>query len=142
MDEAKEADHPTRPHRDDLEPAEYQRRIRAYVQTPEYKAADRERRVAVVLSKAHDAAVLRASRRLLARRAGGKRPPLRLPQPRIVPGGHVPQWWIDTINTTYAGIWRAIPSPGPELRLGGPDEPLVQEVAKLARLLQAPALHH
>ncbi|MFP3989515.1 hypothetical protein U9R90_18950 [Streptomyces sp. E11-3] len=44
---------------------------------------------------------------------------------------------MNTINTTYAGIWRVIPSPGPELRLGSPEDPLVQEVAKQARLLQA-----
>lgn len=44
---------------------------------------------------------------------------------------------MSVINATYAGIWRAIPSPGPELRLGSPDDPLVQEVARQARLLQA-----
>ncbi|MBZ9638089.1 hypothetical protein [Streptomyces sp. PSKA30] len=137
VDEAKSAGSGQRPNRNDLAPAEYQRQLRAYVQTPQYKAADRELRVAVALSKAHDAALLRSARKLLARRAGGKWPPRRLPQPRILPGGHVPQWWINTINTTYAGIWRAIPSPGPELRFGGPDDPLVQEVAKQARLLQA-----
>lgn len=137
VDEAKRAESPTRPKRDDFEPAEYQRRLHAYVRTPEYKAADRELRASVALSKAHDAALLRAAHQLLARRATGERPPRRLPQPRILPGSHVPQWWIETINTTYAGIWRAIPSPGPELQLGGPDDPLVQEVAKQARLLQA-----
>ncbi|MFI6663315.1 hypothetical protein ACIBL8_48580 [Streptomyces sp. NPDC050523] len=107
------------------------------MQTPEYKASDRELRVAVAGSKAQDAALLRAAHKLLARRADGKRPPRRLPQPRIRPGGHVPQWWINAINSTYAGIWRAIPSTGIELRLGGPDDPLVQEIAKHARLLQA-----
>ncbi|MGP4012520.1 hypothetical protein [Streptomyces sp. 4N124] len=107
------------------------------MQTPEYEASDRELRVAAVLSKAHDAALLRTAHRLLARRGGGKRSPLHLPQPRILPGGHVPQWWINAINTTYAGIWRAIPSPGPELRLGAPDDPLAHEVAQQARLLQA-----
>ncbi|WP_246113590.1 hypothetical protein [Streptomyces montanus] len=137
MEEAKKTGSPTRPNSDDLEPAEYRRQLRAYVQTPQYKAAAHQLRVAVALSKAHDAALLRSASKLLARRAGGKRPPHRLPQPRILPGGHVPQWWIDTINTTYAGIWRAIPTPGPELRLGSPDDPLVQEVAKQARLLQA-----
>jgi len=50
---------------------------------------------------------------------------------------HVIGLWINAINTTYAGIWRAIPSTGPDLRLGGPDDPLVQEIAKQARLLQA-----
>ncbi|MFC5220025.1 hypothetical protein [Streptomyces coerulescens] len=142
MDEAKSSDSATRPKRDDFEPAEYQRQVRAYVQTPEYKAADRELRVAVALSKAHDAALLRAAHQLLNRRAGGKRPPRRLPQPRILPGSNVPQWWIETINTTYAGIWRAIPAPGPELRLGGPDDALVHEVAKQARLLQASRVGH
>ncbi|MGW2891876.1 hypothetical protein ACWDDN_42540 [Streptomyces griseoruber] len=136
MDETKSAGS-SLPNRDDLAPAEYQRQLHAYVQTSEYKASDHELRVAVVLSKAHDAALLRAARKLLARRADGKRPPRRLPRPRILPGGHVPQWWMNTINTTYAGIWRAIPSPGAEFRLGGPDDPLVQEVAKQARLLQA-----
>ena len=136
VDEAKSAGS-GRPNRDDLTPAEYQRQLHAYVQTPEYKASDRELRVAVALSKAHDAALLRAAHKLLARRADGNRPPGRLPQPRILPGGPVPQWWINAVNTTYASIWRAIPSTGPELRLGGPDDPLVQEVAKQARLLQA-----
>jgi hypothetical protein len=137
VSEAKRTENPARPKRDDYEPAEYQRRLREYVQTPEYKAAEREVRGAVALSKAHDAALLRTAHQLLARRAGGSRPPRRLPQPRILPGSYVPQWWIEAINTTYAGIWRAIPSPGPELRLGGPDDPLVQDVAKQARLLQA-----
>ncbi len=127
----------SRPNRDDVTPAEYQRQLHAYVQTPEYRASDRELRIAVALSKAHDAALLRAAHKLPARRAGGNRPPLRLPRPRILPGGHVPQWWMNAINTTYAGIWRAIPSPGPELQLGSPDDPLVQEVARQARLLQA-----
>ncbi|TQJ37758.1 hypothetical protein FBY34_7909 [Streptomyces sp. SLBN-115] len=126
-----------RPNRDDLPPAEYQRQLHAYVQTPEYRASDRELRIAVALSKAHDAALLRAAHALPARRAEGNRPPLRLQHPRILPGGHVPQWWMNAINTTYAGIWRAIPSPGPELRLGSPDDLLVQEVARQARLLQA-----
>lgn len=136
VDEAKSAGS-GRPNWNDLASDEYQRQLHAYVQTPEYKASDRELRVAVVLSKAHDAALLRAAHKLLARCADGNRPPRRLPQPRILPGGHVPQWWINTINTTYAGIWRAIPSAGPELGLGGPDDPLVQEIAKQARLLQA-----
>lgn len=65
VDEAKGA-RSNRPNRDDLAPAEYQRQLHAYVQTPEYKAADRELRVAVALSKAHDAALLRAARKLLA----------------------------------------------------------------------------
>jgi hypothetical protein len=91
----------------------------------------------VALSKAHDAALLPSARKLLARYANGQRPPRRLPPPRILPGGYVPQWWINSVNATYAGIWRAIPSTGPELGLGGPDNPLVQEVAKQARLLQA-----
>lgn len=82
-----------RPNRDDLMPAEYQRQLHTYVQTPEYRASDREVRVAVALSTAH--------------------------------------------NTTYAGISRAFPSPGPKLRLGSPDDLLVQEVARQARLLQA-----
>ncbi|WP_369244487.1 hypothetical protein [Streptomyces sp. R41] len=90
--------------------------------------------------KAHDAALLRSARRLLARRAEGKRPPRRLPQPRVLPGGYVPEWWMSSINSSYAGIWRAIPSPGPELRIGSPDDLLVQEVAKQARLLQASLL--
>lgn len=128
---------PTRPSSKDLEPAEYQRRLRAYVQTPEYKASNRELKIAVALSKAHDAALLRAALKLLARRADGRQPPLRLPQPRILPGGYVPQWWISAINTTYAGIWRAVPAPGPELQIGGPDDPLVHEVAKQTRLLLA-----
>ncbi|MER6076564.1 hypothetical protein ABT187_49505, partial [Streptomyces sp. NPDC001817] len=115
----------------------YQRQLHAYVQTPQYKATDRELRVAVALSKAHDAALLCAARKLLTRRTDGKLPPRRLPQPRILPGGYVPQWWMNSINATDAGIWRAIPPTGPELRLGDPDDPLVQEVAKQARLLQA-----
>ncbi|MEU3788026.1 hypothetical protein [Streptomyces sp900129855] len=137
VDEAKKHESPTRPKRDAFEPAEYQRRLHAYVQTPEYKAADRELRVAVALSKAHDAGVLCAAGKLLARSSRGDRPPRRLPQPRILPVGYTPQWWIDTINRTYGGIWRAVPAPGPELRLGSPDDPLVQEVAEQARLLQA-----
>ncbi|MGW0950016.1 hypothetical protein ACWD4O_46900 [Streptomyces sp. NPDC002623] len=68
MDKAKSAGS-SRPNRDDLAPAEYQRRLHAYVQTPEYKASDRELRGAVVLSKAHDAALLRAAHELLARRS-------------------------------------------------------------------------
>ncbi|MGW4517311.1 hypothetical protein ACWEO4_36260 [Streptomyces sp. NPDC004393] len=44
---------------------------------------------------------------------------------------------MNSINATDAGIWRAIPPTGLELRLGDPDDPLVQEVAKQARLLQA-----
>ncbi|MCX4993478.1 hypothetical protein [Streptomyces sp. NBC_00568] len=135
--EAKKASARQGPNSADLEPAEYRRQQRAYVQTPEYQAADRELLAAVVLSKAHDAALLRSARKLLARRADGRRPPRRLPQLRILPGGHVPQWWMNTLNTTYAGIWRAIPTPGPELRLGSPDDPLIQEVAAQARLLQA-----
>ncbi|GHB74464.1 hypothetical protein GCM10010377_76150 [Streptomyces viridiviolaceus] len=137
VEDAKEAAFAQSPHRDDFEPAEYERRRRAYVQTPQYKAASREIRVAVALSKAHDGALLRAAGTILTRRAGGKRAPRHLPRPRIVPGRYVPQWWMNTINATYAGIWRAIPSPGPELRLESPDDPLVQEVAKQARLLQA-----
>ncbi|MGW7825152.1 hypothetical protein ACWGLF_45900 [Streptomyces puniciscabiei] len=140
VDQAKRSESPTRPKREDFEPAEFQRRLHAYVQTPEYRAADRELRVAVALSKAHDAALLRAAHQLLSRRASGKPPLRRLPQPRILPGGHVPQWWLEAINTTSAGIWRAIPPTGPELRLGGPDDRLVQEVAKQARLLQASRL--
>ncbi|MEU2587279.1 hypothetical protein ABZ612_31035 [Streptomyces avermitilis] len=120
-----------------LERAEYQRRLRAYVQTPEHKAASHAISVAVALMKAHDAALLRLAHILLARRANGQRPPRRLPQSLVLPGGYAPQWWISSINSTYAGIWRAIPSPGPELRLGSPDNPLVQEVAKQARRLQA-----
>ncbi|MGW1616149.1 hypothetical protein ACWCQZ_43205 [Streptomyces sp. NPDC002285] len=141
VDEAKSAGS-GRPNRDDLAPAEYRRQLHAYVQTPEYKAADRALRVAVALSKAHDAALLRAAHQLLARRAGGKRPSRRMPQPRILPGSNVPQWWIEAINTTDAGIWRAIPSPGPELRLSGPDDALAHEVAKQARLLQASRMGH
>lgn len=137
VDEAKNYESTNRPKRDDFEPAEYQRRVHLYVHTPEYQAVDRELRVAVALSKAHDAALLRAAGKLLARSSRGSRPPRRLPQPRILPGGHAPQWWIDTINRTYGGIWRAIPAPGPELRLGGPDDPLVQEIAEQARKLQA-----
>ncbi|MFH9968542.1 hypothetical protein ACH4PR_45850 [Streptomyces mirabilis] len=121
----------------DLELAEYQRLRRAYVQTPGYKAASCEIEVAVVLMKVHDAALLRSARMLLARRADGKQPPRRLPKPRRLPGGRVPDWWMSSINTSYASIWQAIPAPGPELRLGGPGDPLVQEVAKQARLLQA-----
>ncbi|AKJ15681.1 hypothetical protein ABB07_38170 [Streptomyces incarnatus] len=137
MEEAKSAGRGQRPNWNDLAPAEYQRQLQAYVQTPQYKAADRELRVAVALSKAHDAALLRSAHRLLARYAAGRQVPRRLPQPRILPGGYVPQWWMNTINATYAGMWRAIPSTGPELQLGGPDDPMVQEVAKQARLLQA-----
>ncbi|MFF0000928.1 hypothetical protein [Streptomyces avermitilis] len=120
-----------------LERAEYQRRLRAYVPTPEYKAAGHAIRVAVALMKAHDAALLRSAQTLLARRANGQRPPRRLPRPLVLPRGYAPRWWVSSINSTYAGIWRAIPSPGPELRLGSPGDPLVQEVAKQARLLQA-----
>jgi hypothetical protein len=120
-----------------LGPAEYQRQLGAYVQTPEYKVAARELRVAVALMKAHDAALLRSARTLLVRRAQGKRPPRRLQRPHVLPGNYVPDWWMSSINSSYAGIWRAIPSPGPELLLGSPDDPLVQEVAKQARLLQA-----
>ncbi|GAA5707336.1 hypothetical protein AQJ43_29450 [Streptomyces avermitilis] len=120
-----------------LERAEYQRRLRAHVQTPEHKAAAHAISVAVALMKAHDAALLRSAHTLLARRANGQRLPRRLPRPLVLPGGYAPQWWISSIDSTYAGIWRAIPSPGPELRLGSPNDPLVQEVAKQARLLQA-----
>ncbi|WP_128382509.1 hypothetical protein [Streptomyces cavernae] len=137
VEEAKSAGSGQRPNRNDLAPAEYQRQLHAYLQTPQYKAADRELRVAVALSKAHAAALLRSARKVLARYADGKQAPRHLPQPRILPGGHVPQWWMNTVNATYAGIWRAIPSAGPELRLGSPDDSLVQEVAKQARLLQA-----
>lgn len=137
VEEAKATASRQGPSRTDLEPAEYQRLRRAYVRTPEYKAASREIEVAVVLMKVHDAALLRSARTLLARRADGKQPPRRLPKPRRLPGGRVPDWWMSSINTSYAGIWRAIPAPGPELRLGGPGDPLAQEVAKQARLLQA-----
>ncbi|MET7729005.1 hypothetical protein [Streptomyces mirabilis] len=137
VDESKATASRQRPSSTDLEPAAHQRQLRAYVQTPEYKAASREITVAVVLMKVHDAALLRSARTLLARRADDKRPPLRLPKPHLLPGGRVPDWWMSTINASYAGIWRAIPAPGPELRLGGPNDPLVQEVAKQARLLQA-----
>lgn len=36
----------------------------------------------------------------------------------------MPRWWVNTVNATYPGIRRAIPPPGPDLRLGGPDDPL------------------
>lgn len=120
-----------------LEPAEYQPQVRAYVHSRESKAADRAITAAVAVMKARDAALLRSARILLTRRADERRPPRRLPQPYVLPGGYTPQWWINAITTSYAGIWRAIPATGPELRLGGPDDPLVQHVAKQARLLQA-----
>ncbi|MFI6494295.1 hypothetical protein [Streptomyces sp. NPDC050564] len=135
--EAKTAASRRSPSRAGLEPAEYQRQLRAYVQTREYKAADHAIRVAVAVMKAQDAVLLCSARRLLVRRADGRRPPRRLPQARVLPGGYVPEWWMSGINASYAGIWWAIPSPGPELRLGSADDPLVQEVAKQARLLQA-----
>jgi hypothetical protein len=123
VEEAKATSSPQGPSRTDLEPAEYQRLRRAYVRTSEYKAASREIEVAVVLMKVHDAALLRSARTLLARRADGKQPTRRLPKPCRLPGARVPDWWMSSINTSYAGIWRAIPAPGPELRLGGPGDP-------------------
>ncbi|MFE5142378.1 hypothetical protein ACFRDV_32780 [Streptomyces fagopyri] len=91
----------------------------------------------MAMSKAHDAALLRAAGRLLVRRADGRQPPRRLPRPHVVPGPYVPEWWMSGVNSTYAGIWWALPAAGPELRLGSPDDPFVQDVARHARLLQA-----
>ena len=95
---------------------------------------------AVALSKAHDAALLRSAALALRRCAVGRRPPRWLPRARVLPGEAAPAWWRERINRSYAGIWRAIPEPGPELRVGPSDSDLVQDVARCAQQLQASQL--
>ncbi|MFD8316158.1 hypothetical protein [Kitasatospora purpeofusca] len=90
----------------------------------------------VALSRARDAALLRAAGSALRRRAAGRSAPLWLSPSRVLPGEAAPRWWRQVVTQTDAGIWRAIPQPGPETALGQLDDPLVQEVAKGARLLQ------
>lgn len=97
---------------------------------------------AVALSKAHDAALLKAAGMVLRRRADGRVAPRRLPRPRVLPGEATPRWWIDSVNNSAAGIWRVIPAPGPESALGPADDLLVQNVAQQARRLQARLTGH
>lgn len=124
------------------EKAEYQHQLSVYVHTKTYLDVQAEVFAAVALSKARDAAVLRAASLALQRRAADSRPPRSLPKAFVLPGEATPQWWMNLINKTDAGIWRSIPRPGAELRIGSPDNPLVQDVAQQARLLQASLTGH
>ncbi|MFJ2864996.1 hypothetical protein [Kitasatospora sp. NPDC087314] len=97
----------------------------------------------VALSRARDAALLKAARFALCRRAAGRPAPLWLPHGRVLPGAATPRWWREAATRDDAGIWRVIPLPGPERLVGLPeDDPLVLAVAEQARLLQASLLGH
>ncbi|MFD9687309.1 hypothetical protein ACFWXO_16310 [Kitasatospora sp. NPDC059088] len=99
---------------------------------------------AVALSRARDAALLKAARFALRRRAAGRPAPLRLPHGRVLPGAAAPRWWRNAaVFRDDAGIWRVIPLPGPERLVGLPeDDPLVLDVAEQTRLLHASLLGH
>ncbi|MGF1427102.1 hypothetical protein [Kitasatospora sp. LaBMicrA B282] len=98
-------------------------------------------REAVAVSRAADRSVLSAARQLLHRRAAG-RSPGRLPRIWQAPGPRTPAWWVALAVGEEWGIWRALPVPGPELRIAGASDPLVQDVAHQARLLQASLTGH
>ncbi|MEU3562850.1 hypothetical protein [Kitasatospora sp. NPDC006786] len=99
---------------------------------------------AVALSRARDAALLKAARFALRRRAAGRPAPLWLPHGRLLPGAAAPRWWRSAaVFRDDAGIWRLIPLAGPESLVGLPeDDPLVLDVAEQARLLRASLLGH
>lgn len=124
------------------DPGAYRRQAEIHVHSNAFAQAQGALLGAVALSKAHDAALLKASGMLLRRRADGRPAPRRLPQPRVLPGGATPKWWIDSVNNSAAGIWRVIPLPGPESMLGPRDDLLVQDVAQQARRLQASLTGH
>ncbi|MFF1785555.1 hypothetical protein ACFVX9_03745 [Kitasatospora sp. NPDC058243] len=98
----------------------------------------------VALSRARDAALLKAARFALRRRAAGRPAPLWLPHGRVLPGAATPRRWRSAaVFRDDAGIWRVIPQPGPERLVGLPeDDTLVLEVAEQARLLRASLLGH
>jgi hypothetical protein len=96
----------------------------------------------VALSRARDAALLKAAGSALRRRAAGRPAPLWLPPSWVLPGEAAPRWWRELVTQRDAGIWLAIPQPGPETALGQLDDPLIQDVAKGARLLQTSLVGH
>ncbi|MEV4505468.1 hypothetical protein [Streptomyces klenkii] len=124
------------------DPAAYRRQVEIHVRSGGFAQAQRALLGAVALSKAHDAALLKAAGLVLRRRADGRPAPRRLPSPRVLPGEATPKWWIDSVNNSAAGIWRVIPEPGPESMLGARDDLLVQDVAQQARRLQASLTGH
>lgn len=117
----------------------------AHERVQELKAAgtaDEPLLAAIAISKTYDAALLRAASVALHRRADGLHAPRWLPRPRLLPGGAAPRWWREAVNRSAAGIWKAIPQPGPERRLGPPDSPLVRNVTRCAQDLQASLRGH
>ncbi len=88
---------------------------------------------AVVVSKVYQVGYMHRAHVLLKRRAAGRAPVLR--PVRVVPG--VPARWRDWVNDRHAGVWRAIPDPGPENALSAAEDPLVLTVRDCALALQA-----
>ena len=93
-------------------------------------------RALLARSQISDTLLLRTSARALRRRAAGQSAPRRIPHTGI-PAQTAPSWWVARVLECQAGIWHAIPAPGPELKLGPPDDPLVQGVGLAAHELGA-----
>jgi len=109
---------------------------------PEFQALTDQLTAAVAVSRGLDSALLNAAVTMLQRRAAGKaaRALPAIPQPPADPEAF--QRWSEALIEADAGIWKTIPEPDTELRLGTPDNQLVQTVAKQARLLRASLFAH
>lgn len=121
----------------ETDPAAYDLQLTAYAHSPQHRAAARGVAAAVARSTAYDRALLKGARTLLERRALGRRPPRRMPRAQVLHGQAAPDWWVRLVTRSAMGIWKEIPAPGPESRVGASDGGLVQDVAVQARLLQA-----